>query len=258
LNNGVQVEAASIVNSTYNLVATAANGYGTINLDWNGTTPTPNVTTLGVYMVDPNLNINDPNDATDLGGALVIDLDAALPGGVGVITPQTDPATASFNGTYVAGFQDFNNYFTCPECEFDTISQGTMTAGVLSLTGDASDPIGTWDQTPAESTGDTFTSTPLPDAVNLGRYSMQSTNTTPNPLAATINTSEFDLNADIYQASGTTLYWLGTDSMAVFLGPIEQQGDLTGIPAVKKPSAKAQPNQNKNLKPKQRLGGTIH
>jgi hypothetical protein len=66
------------------------------------------------------------------------------------------------------------------------------------------------------------------------------------------------LNADIYQASGTTLYWLGTDSMAVFLGPIEQQGDLTGIPAVKKPAAKAQPNQNKNLKPKQRLGGTLH
>ena len=258
LNNGVQVEAASIVNSTYNLVATAANGYGSINLNWNGTTPTPNVTTLGVYMVDPNLNINDPNNTTDLGGALVIDLDAALPGGMGVITPQTNPAVASFNGTYVAGFQDFNNYFTCPECEFDTVSQGTMTAGVLSLTGDASDPIGTWYDTPAESTGDTFTSTPQPDTNNLGRYSMQSTNTTPNPLATTINSLEFDLNVDIYQASGTTLYWLGTDSLAVFLGPIEQQGDLTGIPAVKKPAAKAQPNHTKNLKPKQRLGGTLH
>jgi hypothetical protein len=264
LDNGVEVEAASIANSTYNLVGTAANGYGTISLDWNGATTTngpPSVSTLGVYMVDPTLNINDPNNtAHDLGGALVVDLSLAgvTPGGIGVITPQTDPAVASFTGTYVGGFQDFNNYFTCPECEFDTVSQGTMAAGVLSFTGDASDPIGTWDQIPAESTGDTFTSTPQPDTSNLGRYSMQSTNPTPNPLATTINTSEFDLNVDIYQASGTTLYWIETDSMAVFLGPIEQQGSLAGIPAVKKPAAKAQPSQTKNLKPKQRLGGTIH
>jgi hypothetical protein len=66
------------------------------------------------------------------------------------------------------------------------------------------------------------------------------------------------LNVDIYQASGTTLYWIETDSMAVFLGPIEQQGSLANIPAVKKPAAKAQANQTKSLKPKQRLSGTIH
>jgi hypothetical protein len=255
LDYGVEVQADSISGSSYDLVTSGVNGYGSMSITWG--TSGPHVSSLGIYMVDPTLNINDPNNTTsvDVGGALVVDL--VLPGGMGVIIPQTNPAVAEFNGTYVSGFQDFNNYFTCPECEFDVVSQGTMTAGgVLSLTGDASDPFGTWDLTPAESTGDTFTSTPQPDTSNLGRYSMQSTNIPSNPLATTIDTSEYDLNVDIYQASGTTLYWIEIDPvtnvLAVFLGPIEQQGSLANIPAVKKPAGKAQPSQNKNLKPKQR------
>jgi hypothetical protein len=259
LDNGIAVEADSIVTgSSYNFVGTAANGYGTMSITW-GTTG-PSVSTLGVYMVDPTLNINDPNNATsaDVGGALVVDLDgggSAMPGGIGVITPQTSTATASFNGTYVAGFQDFNDY-TCLTCEFDSVSLGTMTAGAaLSLTGDASDPFGLWTGTPAESTGDTFTSTPL--SVGTGIYSMSAPNS--NPLEATIDASApFALNVDIYQASATTLYWLEFDNDAVFLGPIEKQGSsLSGIPGAKHPAGQAQAQPNKNTKPMQRLGGTL-
>jgi hypothetical protein len=265
LDNGIQVAAASIAGSSYNLVGTAANGYGTITLDWNGATGPPSVTNLGIYMVSPSLNINDPNNtSTDLGGALVVDLDGLpgpiMPGGIGVITPQTSTAASQFNGTYVAGFQDFNNFEDCLDCEFDMVSQGTMTSGAaLGLTGDDSDPFGTWTGTPAESTGDTFTSTP--QSAGTGIYSMSTMNNTPNPLEATINaTAAGPLNVDIYQASGTTLYWIETNTLigietttsSVFLGPIEK---FTGAPTLE-PAEQAQPQPNKNLEPTQKLGGT--
>jgi hypothetical protein len=265
LDNGIQVAAASIAGSSYNLVGTAANGYGTITLDWNGATGPPSVTNLGIYMVSPSLNINDPNNtSTDLGGALVVDLDGLpgpiMPGGIGVITPQTSTAASQFNGTYVAGFQDFNNFEDCLDCEFDMVSQGTMTSGAaLGLTGDDSDPFGTWTGTPAESTGDTFTSTP--QSAGTGIYSMSTMNSTPNPLEATINaTAAGPLNVDIYQASGTTLYWIETNTLigietttsSVFLGPIEK---FTGAPTLE-PAEQPQPQPNKNLEPTQRPGGT--
>jgi hypothetical protein len=258
LDNSVQMEADSISGSTYNLVGTAANGYGTMAITWG--TAGPNVSAVNVYMVDPALNINDPNNttSTDVGGALLLDLDVALPGGVGVITPQTDTTVADFNGTYVAGFQNFNEFNTnCFACEFDMISQGTMTTGAaLSLTGADSDPFGTWDGTAAESAGDTFTSTPL--SVSSGFYSMSVGNNPENPIDATINTFEFDMDSDIYQASATTLYWLEIDSNGVFLGPIVAQGSLTGVPLARKPGGQTQPQPNKNIKPNKGLGVRLH
>jgi hypothetical protein len=263
LDVGTQQVAAPISGSTYDLLSSGINGYGSITMNWNSVSPLPDVTSLGLYMVDPALNINDPNNTTsaDVGGALIIDMDGTLPGGSGVITPQTDPAVASFNGTYVAGFQDINEFSTsCNFCEFDMVSQGTMATGAaLSLTGTDSDPFGTWDGTPAESTGDTFTSTPL--NVVAGIYSMSSANSTANPIEATINFAVTGgpgtMDADIYQASGTTLYWLEFDNNGVFLGPIVAQGSLTGIPAAKKPTGKTKPNMNKNMKPIKGLGGTL-
>ena len=53
--------------------------------------------------------------------------------------PQTDTLTATtdFNGSYVAGWQIYNN-----GSEFDMISQGSMApGGSLSLTGLVSDPF---------------------------------------------------------------------------------------------------------------------
>jgi hypothetical protein len=261
LETPVQQEALPIAGN-YSI---ASNGYGSITgLTWTipVTTPpppSPNVTTLGLYLVDPTLNINDPNNTTsaDVGGGLIIDLDSALPGGSGVIIPQTDTTVADFNGTYVAGFQDFNISFdsNCYSCEFDMLSQGTMATGAaLSLTGADSDPFGTVSGTPAESTGDSFTSTPL--AVPTGIYSMSQFNPTPNPLSGTINTQPGTLDVDIYQASGTTLYWLNWDGVSVFLGPIvAQASDLTGIPGAKKPAGKTQPTRNQNSQPTKGFGG---
>jgi len=55
------------------------------------------VSLLGLYLTDPTLNLNDPNNTTSgLGGALVADLDAALAGGTGMLVPQTDSSASSF------------------------------------------------------------------------------------------------------------------------------------------------------------------
>ena len=43
----------------------------------------------------------------------------------------------------------------------------------------------------------------------------------------------------MYQASATELFWLEYDNNSVFVGPIEAQGSLTGVPAVAH-AAKAQ------------------
>ena len=235
LDYGIQLEGAS-VGGTYTV---GSNGYGSLTI-----TPGAlgDISGFGLYMTDPMLNLNDPNNtSTDLGGALIIDL--VLPGGMGVVTPQTDTTSTDFAGNYAAGFQSFNNFAGCApsplvDCELDMVGPFTMVSGGLLSTAtigaDVSDPFGTLNGTAAESTGDTFSSTPL--AVSPGYFSMSTASS--NPLAATINSVSQPFQADIYQASATTLYWLNWDTTSVFLGPIETQGSFTGAPFSKKPAAK--------------------
>ena len=233
---GVSSTSPSSIAGTYSI---ATNGYGSLTI-----TPGDlgDVSALGIYMTDPNLNINDPNNTTSgLGGGLALDLDDGLAGITGTLTPQTDPAAASFTGNYGVGWQNINFFSSgCELCEFDMIAQGSSTAGALSLTGLVSDPFFTLGTPDATSSGNTYTGTPLADSSNLGRYSMTSLNTIPNPLEATIDGLSGVFDLVIYQASGDQLYWLETDSNAVFLGPLQQQGSLVGIPAAKKPAAKTQ------------------
>jgi hypothetical protein len=233
LDLAVQSLDASI-SGTYSLQSSGINGYGSFSV---GSGNLGDVQMLQIYMVDPNLNINDPNNTTSgLGGALFLDADPPLASGIGVVTPQTDAATAvaDFNGNYAVGWQNFNAFSSTANSdflEFDMLAQGTMTSGgALNLTnGTVSDPFETLG-VGAITTTASFTGIPLADSANPGRYTMSKSNATPNPLSATINgaTRVFDLS--IYQASGTQLFWIETDSEGVFLGPIERQGSLTGLP----------------------------
>jgi len=220
LGNGEQSSLAAAISGTYNVMS---NGYG--NMTVSGFSP-GNVFALGIYLTDPMLNLNDPNNtSTGLGGALVNDLDDSLSGMTGVLTPQSDPATSSFAGNYGAGFQDYNNFTSCTECEFDMIAQGPVTSGAISFTGLVSDPFETLSGGNTTFTGATLTGTPLPDASNLGRYSMLSSNLPPNPLEFSFDDSLLPLNVVIYQASGGQLFWLDfdLDSGSVFVGPLEAQ-----------------------------------
>jgi hypothetical protein len=235
---------ASVFLGTYSITA---NGYG--NLTITGGLGGGSVSALGVYATDPALNLNDPNNtASGGGGALALDLDPSLAGGTGVLIPQSDAASTSFAGNYVAGWQDFNYYSSCSDCEFDTLAQGSMVAnGALSLTGPVSDPFFTLGLGGTGLySGNTFSGTPLADTTNVGRYSMLSTNTTPNSLNTTIDGVAGTFDLVMYQASGGQLYWMEYDTTAsIFTGPLEQQGDLTGLPLARKPATKPQRKQKR-------------
>ena len=236
---------ASPFSGTYSI---ASNGYGTLTI--TGGLGGGHVSALGIYMTDPTLNLNDPNKTTGaVGGALLLDLDDSLAGGTGLVTPQTSPTPADFNGAYAVGWQDFN-YFSasCPDCEFDMVAQGSMTAGALSLTGLVSDPFLTLGVGGTGLyKGSTFSSIPLADTTNPGRFSMLSTNTTANPLAATINGVMGNFDVVVYQASDAQLYWLNYDTgfTTVFFGPLEQQADPLTLPFAQKPGVKGQAKQQR-------------
>jgi hypothetical protein len=209
--------------SVSNVVSgTTYNGYSSLTM----TTGVEDVANFGIYMTDPTLNLNDPNNTTGaVGGALVVDLDEDILG-TGVLVPQTDTSTADFTGNYVFGAQD---YWGCEGvCEFDLVGQGTVTNGALTGSGLVSDPYGFFADSTAEESAATFSGSPVADAGegSDGRYTLNAT-----PLAVTVGqNAAVSLDMVIYQASGTQLFWLNEDSDSLSLGPLEQQGSLSGLP----------------------------
>src|SRR5208282_2578379 len=160
--------------------------------------------------------------------------------GTGVLIPQTDTTPTDVTGNYAFGAQD---YF-CTICEFDAVGQGSVAAGVLTnwtgILGDPDDFFGGGDE---GYIGTTFAGTPLADTTppesTTGRYTMFESSTPANPLVVTVPTTVFaDLSVVVYQASATQLFWLDEDTFSIWLGPIEQQGTLSGLAAVKRAAAK--------------------
>jgi len=247
LDWGQQLFGSDISGATYDLVGSGVNGYGSMTLTSGGVALNGNVTNLGVYMVDPTLNINDPNNTTDVGGALIVDLSGVgvTPGGMGVITPQTDTTAADFSGNYAAGFQDFNYFDTISSCSFacevDMVGPFTMASGgalsTATVGADDNDPLGSISGT--QSTGDTYGSTPAP--VSAGYFTMQ-----PNGLVVTIDgLSGPPFNVDVFQASATTLYWINVDptDTSVYLGTLQGQSSIANVPAAQRIATKIQPTR---------------
>jgi hypothetical protein len=217
------VTASAPISGTY---AIASNGYGNLALSLaNGPQGTVGiVSALGIYMVDPTLNLNDPNNkVSGLGGALVADLDVNLIG-TGVLIPQTDTAVASFAGNYAFGAQNF--FASQGDWEFDMIGQGSVTAGTLAGTGLLNDP-GAFFAAAGTYSGVAFSGLATPDIDNLGRYTI--------PLLINPGVcSGVTFNQVVYQASGEQLLWMDEDGQGMSLGFIEQQGSLTGLSAAKR------------------------
>jgi hypothetical protein len=219
---------ATAFSGTYSI---GTNGYGSL-------TAAPgelgNISLLGVYMTDPTLDLMDPNNVTTgAGGGLVLELDAILAGTTGVLIPQTDTNAAHFVGAYAIGVQDVNNLNepTCTLCEFDMVAQGSITAGSLSLVGMVSDPFNTLGSQ-ATSSGNIFSGSPLPDPSNLGRYSSFA-------LSATVdNVSSQHFDVVIYQAGSSQLFSVEMDVNGEWLGRLELQGSLSGLPTTQTQAAK--------------------
>jgi hypothetical protein len=226
--NTVSASGSSVL-GTYSI---AANGYGNLTITNAGL---GDVTDFGIYMTDPTLNLNDPNNTTSgLGGALIADLDGTDLNGTGVLIPQQPVEESSFTGNYAFGAQDYYYLLNLnsPGWEFDFVGQGSVTNLVLNGTGLVSDPFAAFSANPFP-TGVVFSGTVTPDANNAGRYTI--------PLAITVGAdSPVAFSVVIYQANGGQLFWLDDDGAnSVFLGVLEQQGSLTGLPAVTRGSAKS-------------------
>jgi len=224
--NGTLTGSYSISNA---VSGTTYNGYSTLTLTAG---QLEDVSALGMYMTDPLLNLSDPNNTSGGGGALLLDLDSGLAGGIGIVIPQTDTAAADFTGTYAFGGQDLNDLGDiCPWCgEFDFVGVGTVASGVFSGTGPLSDPFGIFTGTPAE-TPATFAGTAVADAdeATTGRYTMSPTAVTPTGDTAV------DVSLVIYQASGNQLLMMENDANALMSGTVQVQGSLTGKRAAFKP-----------------------
>jgi hypothetical protein len=236
MSSGIQLSASPISGS----YTVAHNGYGSMSLS----SALGDITALGIYVTDPNLNLSDPNNTTSgLGGALIADMDAttAVAGGIGIVVPQTATSAANFTGKYAFGGQDYN---FISNGEFDFVGAGSVTSLSLSGTGLLTDPFNALGAQPTDS-GVTFSGTFLADPSNPGRYTLSSSNSTPNPLQVTIGgvTSSFDVAA--YQASGGLVLWLNEDPNTVFLGSLQQQGSLSGIPAARSALGKASVRRRK-------------
>jgi hypothetical protein len=239
-DNDTIVESAPISGN----YAVASNGYGSLTI---AAGDLGDVSVLGIYMTDPLLNLNDPNNTgSGLGGALVAEMDGATPvsglNGTGVVIPQTDTSTASFAGSYAFGAQDYNNpRLATLGWEFDFVGQGQVDSGVLTgATGLLSDPFAIFNGTGQDGTDTaTFSGTASPDPVNAGRYTLK--------LGIAVAADPVNFTTVIYQADGGQLIWLDEEvhDNSVFLGSLEQQGSLTALPAARQPAvrAKSKPKQ---------------
>jgi hypothetical protein len=224
-------KSAADIGGSYTI---ASNGYGSFTLK----PEVMDVSQFGIYMTDPTLNLNDPNNTTTgLGGALIIDLDEPLIGS-GILVPQTDTTAASFTGNYAFGAEGFGFggcvkkdtahalEDDCGSIEYDFVGQGSVTSGLLSGTGMLNDPDGFFSDGGIYS-GVAFTGTATADDANAGRYTIPLVLTAPELGTA-------DLAVAIYQGSGDILFWINTGEDDLFLGTLQQQQSLSGLNAKKK------------------------
>jgi hypothetical protein len=229
------LENAAPISGEYNI---PANGYGAMIFFGSCL---QDVCGFGVYMVDPALNINDPNNtSTNLGGALLLDYDDTLIGS-GFLVPQTDTAAASFSGNYAFGAQNItfpNEIADLPGWEFDFIGQGDFTPAVSNAPGLLTDPFNIFETDDAQIPA-TFSMTPTADGENAGRYEPEPFAISPAPAALP---TPFGIPTVLYQANGGLLVWAGEnyetnpdDDFLTSGGSLEQQTLPITVPAVPPP-----------------------
>lgn len=202
--------AADISASTYGI---NSDGYGSIALSpTNGS----RLASFGVYLVDPAINIADPNSSAGGGGALLLELDQATPSqgtgpGTGFAVPQ-QLSGATFSGNYAFNLGD--GYADNPGFHwFDLIGQMVSDGGSnLTGTADLSSASGH-----IQDAGVTVVGTFTADSSHPGRITAQ----------VTFNGAANPNNITLYQASSGLLLQVDTDpynsNATIAVGVLEQQ-----------------------------------
>jgi hypothetical protein len=226
-------------------VTMLATGYGSFVFDPG---PTSDIAQFGVYAVDPNLNILDPNATVDpaqpagVGAALIAEMDDNLVG-TGLLTPQTDATLSDIAPTVVFNAQG-NGLFASDSDEFlgefDLLGTSSV-VGVAAVPADPTampptpaiaatatftgagfidDPAGilTDDGGPLlDGPLSSFTATFTDDGSGFGR----STSGTGgfNATSSTSVTALFTVTA--YEANANQFFWVETDLNQTFTGTIQ-------------------------------------
>lgn len=210
LGDGAAVLAGDLTAGTTYFVN--ANGYGGAIL--TGTT-TDGLANFGFYLVDPALNVADPNNTSGGGGSALLDLDVDNLG-AGIVVPQVSGATAPGNlAFYEDGFYETDTAASF----FDLVGQ-VLSDGTSSFTGlaDYNDLFNT-----GLNPGISFTGTITADSANPGR----------STVVSTINGSTTPAALTVYQASSSLGLFIDTDTSidpntsdpigTIALGAIETQ-----------------------------------
>ena len=193
-NEGNGTPTNGAITGTYNAnVNSDGSGYGSATLT---VANTPDIANLGVYLVDPTLNLEDPNSTGD-GGAVIMGLDANA-FGVGVEEPQD--TSAVFAGNYAIDFQAI--------FEADLVGQ-VFSDGVANLTGS-----GELNNLflPAQGSQN-ITATFTPDGTNPGRATVS--------LVFSGISGSFNLVA--YQATSGQVVFVDVDGGIVAVGSVQGQ-----------------------------------
>jgi len=204
--NGPSILAGSLINANYGVSADGYAGFTVLN---DGDL-TDGLSSFGLYLVDPTLNITDPNSTTGGGGALLIEIDSDNVG-AGFVVPQT--AGATFTGNY--GITQAGLYaFQQAESVFDLVGQvnsdGTSTFTGLADLNDISES--------GLDPGITISATYAADVNNPGRITAALVPVGPLEIPDTLT---------LYQANSSLLLNVGVasgeDFITISLGVLEQQ-----------------------------------
>jgi hypothetical protein len=171
--------------------------------------------TLNVYMVDPSVNILDPNSSGNGGGALLLHTDANVVG-TGILIPRVPSTPAVFVANQAVNLR--NCIAASPPNELDLV-------GVVGGDGSANFINGTADYDQDNSPNTValapFTGGFMADAANPGRFT--GSFAIPVPMGGYPFVPPSTMNVSFYQASGTQALVIQTDSTANVSGYLIQQ-----------------------------------
>ncbi len=169
--------------------------------------------TFNVYMVDPSVDVLDP-DSSNGGGALLLHTDATIIG-TGRLIPQISSTPAAIVGNQ--GLNLKNCIAAATPNELDLVGVVTSDGSGNLING-----VADYDQSTSPNTAGPFTGTFAADAAHPGRFTGSFNIPTPSggyPFIPSVTT----FNISFYQVNGAQILLIQTDSTANVSGYLLQQ-----------------------------------
>ena len=173
--------------------------------------------TLNVYMVDPSVNLLDPNFSGNGGGALLLHTDANVIG-TGILIPRVPSTPAVFAANQAVNLRNCIAASTPNELDLAGVVSGDGSANFINGAADYDQ-----DNFPNTVALAPFTGGFMADAANPGRFTGSFTTAAPMGEYPFVPPSVATINVSFYQASSTQALVIQTDNTANVSGYLIQQ-----------------------------------